>query len=137
MRKVFVDTNVVIDLLDKREGFYKDAMDIFTKAYCKEIEIYISPITFATASYLLRKHGKEELRMLLSNLRKLTSISYCDDSVIDDSIASDFDDFEDAMQYLSALKSEVEVIITRNVKDFTRSSIKIMSPSSFLSEPHI
>lgn len=134
MRKVFVDTNVVIDLLDKREGFYKDAMDIFTKAYCKEIEIHISPITFATASYLLRKHGKKELRILLSNLRKLVNISYCDASVIDNSIASDFDDFEDAMQYFSALKSEAEVIITRNIKDFTKSEIKVITPSDFLSE---
>ncbi|MBO4964440.1 MAG: PIN domain-containing protein [Prevotella sp.] len=134
MKRVFADTNVVIDLLDKREGFYKDAMDIFTKAYYGEIEIYISPITYATASYLLRKHGKKELRTLLSNLRKLTRISYCDESVVDDSIASDFDDFEDAMQYFSALKSGAEIIITRNIKDFAKSSIKVIAPANFLSE---
>ncbi len=134
MKRVFVDTNVVIDFLDKRAGFYKDAMDIFTKAYYQEIEIYISPVTFATASYLLRKHGKEELRQLLSNLRKLISVTYCDDTVIDNSIASDFDDFEDAMQYFSALKSKAVVIITRNVKDFAKSTIKVITPSEFLSE---
>jgi len=120
--------------LKKREGFYKDAMDIFTKAYNGEIEVYISPITYTTASYLLRKHGKIETRTLLTNLRKLTRISCCDESVMDNSIASDFEDFEDAMQYFSALKSEAEIIITRNIKDFTKSSIKVSTPANFLSE---
>ena len=133
MRKVFADTNVVIDLLDKRELFYRDALDIFTKAYYKEIEIYISPLTYATASYLLRKRNKEELRTLLANLRKLTSVAYCDETVVDESIVSEFDDFEDAMQYYSALKVNADVIITRNIKDFAKSKITVMTPSGFLS----
>ena len=103
MKTVFLDTNVVIDLLDKREGFYIDALKIFRKAYNKEIKIYISPLTYATASYILRKHEKSELMVLLSNLRQLVSISICDETVVDNSLTSDFDDFEDAMQYYCAL----------------------------------
>ena len=75
MKKVFLDTNVVIDLLDKREPFYREAVSLFTLAYNKKITLYISALTFATASYLLRKHGKTEMRLLLDNLRKLSKIT--------------------------------------------------------------
>lgn len=133
MKTVFLDTNVVIDLLDKREGFYIDALKIFRKAYNKEIKIYIPPLTYATASYILRKHKKSELMVLLSNLRQLVSISICDETVVDNSLTSDFDDFEDAMQYYCALSSDAEMIITRNKKDFDKSEIMVLSPSEFLS----
>ena len=72
MRRVFLDTNVVIDLLDKREPFWKDAAALFTMAYNGQVELYISSLTYATASYLLRKHGKEGTRALLGNLRELS-----------------------------------------------------------------
>ena len=134
MKTVFLDTNVVIDLLDKRENFYIDALKIFTKAYNKEIKVFISPITYATASYVLRKHEKSELKTLLYNLRQLVSISICDETVIDSSLESDFEDFEDAMQFFCALLSNAEVIVTRNKKDFYKSTIKVMSPSEFLSQ---
>ncbi len=134
MKTVFLDTNVVIDLLDKRENFYIDALKIFTKAYNKEIKVFISPITYATASYVLRKHEKSELKTLLYNLRQLVSISICDETVIDSSLESDFEDFEDAMQFFCALLSNAEVIVTRNKKDFYKSTIKVMTPSEFLSQ---
>lgn len=132
MRKIFIDTNVVIDLLDKRAGFYQSAADIFTLAYHQEVTLYISPITYATASYLLRKHGKEGARLLLSNLRQLSRVLITDECTIDDSLSSDFDDFEDAIQYYSAKRMNVDVILTRNVKDFTKSSIPVMTPNEYL-----
>ena len=64
MKTVFLDTNVVIDLLDKREGFYPAAVKLFTLAYKGELSLYISPLTYATAAYILRKHPVEKLRFL-------------------------------------------------------------------------
>jgi predicted nucleic acid-binding protein len=75
MKKVFLDTNVVIDLLDKRDPFYESATEIFTLAYKKKITLYISPLTYATSSFLLRKHGKEQTKLLLRNLRQLSKVT--------------------------------------------------------------
>ncbi len=61
MKKLFLDTNIVMDLLEKREPFCNDAVRLFTKAYNKQVQLFVSPMTYATVSYLLRKHGSERL----------------------------------------------------------------------------
>lgn len=130
MRRVFLDTNVVVDLLAKREGFYEDATKIFSLAYKKEIVIVVSPMTYATVSYLLRKN--KNFKQLLYNFRQLSEVSLADEKVVDAALASSFNDFEDALQYHSALTNNVEIIITRNVKDFTASKLPVVTPHEFL-----
>ena len=134
MMKVFLDTNIVIDLLDRREPFYVDAVKLFTLAYQKEITLFVSPMTYATASYLLRKHGKEGMRKLLGNFRQLSRITRADESVVDAALASSFDDYEDALQYYSALTENVDVIVTRNKKDFLLSKIPVLLPGELLAQ---
>ena len=134
MMKVFLDTNIVIDLLDKREPFYIDAVELFTLAYKKEITLFVSPMTYATASYLLRKHGKEGMRKLLSNFRQLSQITTADEKVVDAALASSFEDYEDALQYYSALTRNVDVIVTRNKKDFTSANIPVLLPKELLEQ---
>ena len=134
MMKVFLDTNIVIDLLDKREPFYIDAVELFTLAYKKKITLFVSPMTYATASYLLRKHGKEGMRKLLSNFRQLSQITTADEKVVDAALASSFEDYEDALQYYSALTRNVDVIVTRNKKDFTSANIPILLPKELLEQ---
>ena len=132
MKKLFLDTNVVIDLLEKRAPFYKSAIEIFTMAYNKKVKLYISPMTYATASYLLRRHGAEGVKQLLSNFRQLSRVSTANEQTVDASLASRFDDFEDALQYYSAVKCNADVIITRNCGDFKYSRIPVMEPSEYL-----
>lgn len=132
MKTVFLDTNVVIDLLDKREGFYPTAVKLFTLAYKGELSLYISPLTYATAAYILRKHPVEKLRILLANLRKLSHVALVDERIVDNALTSEFKDFEDALQYYSALKEDVDAIVTRNVKDFSLSKLPVMTPDEFL-----
>ena len=132
MTKLCLDTNIVIDLLDKREPFYHAATKLFTLAYHKKVILYISPITYATASYLLRKHGKEEINVLLTNLRRLSRVSTTDEKTVDDALSSPFDDYEDALQYYSALHKKADVIITRNIKDFSAATIPVMTAEEFL-----
>lgn len=134
MRKVFLDTNVVIDLLDKRKGFYQSAARIFTLAFRHDLLLYISPLTYATAAYLLRKHPKEELRQLLANLRVLSHVTLVDDQTVDAALAAGFDDFEDALQYCSALNEHVDVLVTRNVKDFSLARLPVLTPDEFLAD---
>ena len=71
MTHLFLDTNIVVDLLEHREPFYHDAVRLFTMAYNKQVQLIVSPMTYATVSFLLRKHGSEGVRNLLSNFRQL------------------------------------------------------------------
>lgn len=132
MTRLFLDTNIVVDLLDRREPFCHDAVRLFTMAYNKKVQIIVSPMTFTTASFLLRKHGTEGVRILLSNLRQLARVATANERTIDDSLASRFNDFEDAMKYYTAVKAKADIIITRNGKDFTQSKIPVMTASEFL-----
>lgn len=132
MTRLFLDTNIVVDLLEGREPFCYDAAQLFTMAHDKKVQLLVSPMTFSTASFLLRKHGHEGVRKLLSNLRQLVSVTISDEQTVDDSIASQFKDFEDAMQYYTALNAKSEIIITRNGKDFTASKLPIMTASEYL-----
>lgn len=132
MTRLFLDTNIVVDLLEGREPFCYDAAQLFTMAHEKKVELLVSPMTFSTASFLLRKHGSEGVRNLLSNLRQLVRVTTSDERTVDDSIASRFKDFEDAMQYYSALNAKAEIIITRNGKDFTASKLPVMTATEYL-----
>ena len=132
MTRLFLDTNIVVDLLEGREPFCYDAAQLFTMAHDKKVELLVSPMTFSTASFLLRKHGSEGVRNLLSNLRQLVSVTISDERTVDDSIASQFKDFEDAMQYYTALNAKAEIIITRNGKDFTASILPVMTATEYL-----
>ena len=133
MKKLFLDTNIVMDLLEKREPFCNDAVRLFTKAYNKQVQLFVSPMTYATVSYLLRKHGSEMVHTLLSNFRQLSRVATTNERVVDDALASNFIDFEDALQYYSALKVKADAIITRNGDDFENSKIPVMSAKEFLS----
>ena len=132
MKKLFLDTNIVVDLLDRREPFCHDAVKLFTMAYNKKVQLIVSPMTYATASFLLHRHGSEGVRNLLSNFRQLSHVATTNERIIDDSLASRFNDFEDAMQYYTALKAKADVIITRNGKDFTHSKLPVMTAGDYL-----
>ena len=118
MTKLFLDTNIVVDLLERREPFCHDAVRLFTMAYNKQVQLFVSPMTYSTASFLLRKHGPEGVRNLLSNFRQLSRVAAANERIVDDALASQFKDFEDAMQYYTAIRAKADVIITRNGKDF-------------------
>ena len=132
MTRLFLDTNVVVDLLDRRKPFCHDAVRIFTMAYNRQVQLFVSPMTFTTASFLLRRHGTEGVRNLLSNFRQLSRVATVNERTIDDSLASQFKDFEDAVQYYAAVKIKADFIITRNGKDFALSQIPVLTPSEFL-----
>jgi len=132
MKKLFLDTNIVIDLLDKREPFCYDAVRLFTMAYNKKVQLLVSPMTYGTASFLLRKHGPEEVRRLLNNFRLLSRVTTANERTVDESLVSQFADFEDALQYYSALTAKAEAIITRNKKDFANSKIPVMTAGEYL-----
>ena len=133
MQKIFLDTNIVIDLLGERANFYQPAAKILTLADQKKIEIYTSPTSISNTYYLLSRF--ENTKIALEKIRKfkvLCSISMMDDEVIEKAINSNFKDFEDAMQYFSALASNCDLIVTRNEKDFKNALIPVLNGESYL-----
>lgn len=135
MEKVFVDTNIIIDLLAKREPFYKDAQDLFTLSDKKEIELCISSLSFAKAYYSIAKHHKDvDAKKYLSKFKVLVTVFPLQDKAIELALASDFTDFEDGLQYFIAMDNEAEIIITRNKKDFKSSKIPVMTAGEYLNK---
>ncbi len=131
--KLFWDTNVMLDLLGEREPFYLAAAKIATLADKKKLEITVSALSFATVSYFLTKFGgmkkaKEKLR----KFKVISEICELDEIIIEEGLNSDFSDFEDTLQYFSALRAKCDIIITRNAKDFKKSQIAVMTPDEFL-----
>ncbi len=134
MENVFVDTNIVIDLLAKREPFYKEAQDLFTLGDKKEVNLFISSLTFANAYYSIVRHHKEvDAKKYLSKFKVLVTILSLEDKAIELALASNFKDFEDGLQYFTAMDNEADVIITRNKKDFANAKIPVMTAEEYLS----
>jgi predicted nucleic acid-binding protein len=135
MEKVFVDTNVVIDLLAKREPFYRDAQQLFTLSDQKQIQIQISSLTFANAYYSIAKHYKAvDAKKFLLKFKVLVNILPLEEKAIELALASDFSDFEDGLQYFVAMDFQSDIIITRNKKDFKNSKIPVLTAGEYLNK---
>ncbi len=133
MDRIFVDTDVLLDLLEQREPFYKSAAYLFSKADRREIQILISSLSFTNIHYILRKkYSNSESRKILSRLRVLVTVATVRDKRIELALASNFSDFEDAVQNYTAIDNRASVIITRNLKDYKQSQLPVMNPDTFL-----
>ncbi|MCF8425112.1 MAG: PIN domain-containing protein [Bacteroidia bacterium] len=133
MKKLFLDTNIILDLLANRNPYYESIAKIATLADQKKLHLIASPISFTTVNYILSK--LESMETVMSKMRKFAIIcQVCDvnQEIIEKSLNSKFSDFEDAVQYFSALNSGSNVIITRNGKDFKESQISIMTAEEYL-----
>ena len=133
--RIFIDTNVMVDLLTKREPFYEDAKVLFSLVDMGKCTAVVAPISFSTTAYLLeRKLSYEVLSELLRQFASIVEIAAIDERTVRKSLStsSHFRDIEDAMQHYAAIQWECDCIITRNVKDFIQSDIPVFSPKEFL-----
>ncbi len=131
--KLFLDTNVMLDFLGEREPFYLSSAKIATLADKRKLTINVSALSFATVSYFLTKYeGVNKAKEKLRKFKVISEICELDELIIEKGLNSDFSDFEDSLQYFSALRAECDIIITRNGKDFKKSQIPVMTPDEFL-----
>lgn len=131
--KLFLDTNVVIDLLGEREPFYKSAAKIATLADKGKIQIFVSALTYPTTFYLLsRFEDKEIVKEKIRKFKVITETVDLTGKIVDKGLASKFSDFEDSLQYYCAVKMDCNIIITRNGKDFKESDIPVLTPDEYL-----
>jgi predicted nucleic acid-binding protein len=128
-----VDTNVVLDLLLAREPFVKAAVDIFCLVEASRIEACLCATTFTTIDYLLtRSLPVSDSREALGRLIRLFDIAPVNRAVIEHALSSRMEDFEDAVLAEAGCLAGATCIVTRDVKDFAQSGLKVFEPDEFL-----
>ena len=133
MEKVFVDTDIVLDLLSARQPHHKYAAILFSHADQGKIKIFISSLAFANLNYILSKQlSANQSRKLLVKLKTLVTVLPVNDKIIALALESDFNDFEDAIQYHVARENNINTLLTRNLRDFKKSQIVILTAQQFL-----
>lgn len=134
MKKVFIDTNIVIDLLSKREPFYDESANLFSLADKKIIELSTSSLTIANTNYiLLQQTYSKNAKEILRKLRLIVKVLSLDDKIIGVALNDNsFSDFGDGLQYFTAIENNQDLIITRNLKDFKASKLPVMTARQFL-----
>ncbi|MBL7112705.1 MAG: PIN domain-containing protein [Bacteroidales bacterium] len=134
MINIFIDTDVILDFLTDRRPFSTEATSIFTLIDQNKIKGYTSSLTYSNLYYVLRKYSTHKKVILkLEELSKFVDILKVDEQIIKSALSSDFKDFEDAIQCFSAQKEKkIDVIITRNIKDYKESELPVMTPGTFI-----
>lgn len=131
--KVFLDANVLIDVVQNRTDFVEASSKVLQLGLDGECELCASDITFTTVSYYARKNRtKEQLYEVLQSLRDFIDIAPSGKTAIDWALQQKSKDFEDSIQYYSALRSGAEYIVSRNVRDYPFNDIPVVSPLDFL-----
>lgn len=132
-RKVFIDSDVILDLLCKRDTFYSFAAEIFTLGDLGKIRLVTTSLVFANVFYILRKLlGIEKGRELLRKLRIIVAVLPVTEKAVDLALNSDFSDFEDGLQYFTARENNIKIIITRNIKDYRGKEILVQTPEEYI-----
>jgi predicted nucleic acid-binding protein len=134
MKNVFVDTNILIDLLANRAPYSKFAIELFDLAEKRKVKLYTSSHSYATSHYLLKKHlGETALREVLLSLLDFIELIPVDVAIIKKSLLSKHKDFEDAIQIFAANAIDnADFIVTRNLKDFKDAGVIILPPDELL-----
>jgi len=131
--RVFIDTNVFLDLLWKREGSLEDSLRVFDLAVDGVFELLISDLSIANIKYITRKdYPDEKFYDVMSVFRPVFTIVPVGENAVDKALALKANDFEDALQYFSAVQSQADFLLTRNIKDYAFATMQVLTPSDFL-----
>ena len=132
MKRVLYDVNVILDVLLKREPHFRasaTALDAVTQG---EVEGYIAGHAITTIAYLIQRQlGPSKSRTVLTHLLSKMHVTPVTDSAIRSALHSRFSDFEDAVSHAVAEEARISVIVTRNVRDFSKSAVPVVLPEVF------
>jgi predicted nucleic acid-binding protein len=134
MKRVLLDTDVILDFFFDRKPFSEDAAKVLGLCELKVVTGFITPVILSNVYYLLRQTDKhDKIIDKLQQLMEIIDVLLIDKNIIKQALSSDFKDFEDALQNFSAEKDgQIDVIITRNMKDFKKSKLGVMTPKEYL-----
>ena len=133
--KYLIDTNVILDVLLKREPFYKSCASVLTLARRKEIELYVSASAITDIYYIANQalRDKAEVKSLIVKLIKVVSVAGISEDEIQKALALPWKDFEDSVQYSVALLQKMDGSVTRNPKDYKEAEMKVWDPEEIVS----
>ncbi len=134
MNRPFIDTDIVLDLLLARAPHFNAAARLFSLIESGKVRGHVSALTFANLHYVLRRvlSGPEAIRHL-RKLRLLLQVAPLTDRVVDQALASEFKDFEDALQHYTVADNGLDCLITRNKRDFKHSVLPLYTAEEYLS----
>jgi predicted nucleic acid-binding protein len=133
MTNVFIDTNVLLDVLARREPFYPDSAAVWALAESGKIKGLISAVSVTNTSYIVRRlRDARTARRAVILLRDVFTPVAFDEQVINQAIDSGIPDFEDAVQYFSAVRAKADCIVSRNPSHFPRADPPVLTPTEFL-----
>lgn len=135
MKKVFLDTNVVLDLILERE-YKQEVAQIFAMCEQSLVVLYVSFLTIANLAYIVRKsRTQRQLRTIIADLKLFVNVLPMTDEQLSCALLVDGRDFEGILQYECAKAFECDVIVSRNKKDFSFSELQVLTPSEYLGNP--
>ena len=132
MNKIFLDTNFIMDLLAREDENTTIATHVMERSKKLNLKFYVSFLSIANFAYITRKQSKDVLYANLDFICELFNIEANDKNQIIRAKSLNAKDFEDAIQYETAVKAGCDCILTRNKQDFNFSKIQVMTPSEFL-----
>lgn len=133
MKKVFLDTNVLLDFLLDRAPFNDDIAEIIEYSTTGSFQICVSSITITDTNYIIgRSEGSRSANKKTKRILQLVTVENVGESTVNKASKSKFKDFEDGVQNFCAIEADHTIIVTRNVKDFKESMISILTPTEFL-----
>ena len=134
--KLLIDTNIVLDVLLKREPFYQDAVKVMNMAQYDDVQEYISASAVTDIYYIAYRQIKDRTLVLelIKRLLMVVSVAAVSEREIRNALKTGWKDFEDAVQYSIAFLNEMDGLITRNSKDYELADINICSPEQVLKE---
>ncbi|PKP09920.1 MAG: DNA-binding protein [Bacteroidetes bacterium HGW-Bacteroidetes-4] len=134
MDKVLIDTDVVLDFFFDREPFAEYASQVLGLCESNQIKGFVTPVIYSNVYYLLRQTARHD--KVIENLKQLlmiTDVLLMDREVVSSALNSGFKDFEDSLQNFAAMKNgAIDVILTRNLKDYSKSEIGVLTPESYI-----
>ena len=133
MMTVFVDTNILIDLLCERESFVQSARMLFAYGYSGRLTLVLSSLSLVNAVYIARKYGYIDVRERLDDITEFVEVVDLRKEVAKRALTCEWKDYEDAVQYMSAIKENADCIVTRNKKDFRKSVIPVYTIEELMS----
>ncbi len=133
MDKLFIDTDIILDLLTAREPFYEHAATLFSLADKGKVLLYVSSLSFSNLNYILSKQfTAAQARKQLLKFKTLVKVLAVDEKITELALASDFIDFEDALQYFTAIANNIKMLVTRNLKGYKHADIPVMTAEQYL-----
>lgn len=131
--RIFVDTDIILDLLAKREPHYSHAATLFSMADLNKVELCISPLTYYTISDIIfQQSSSKKSRMNLMKLKTLITFLPVNDRIIELTLTSNFKDFEEGIQYYTAQEYNIKTLITRKLKEYKSAEMTILTAEQYL-----